>query len=463
MDWPIVVAVLVIGVAAGALIGWLAGSRGGVQAKATVTSLRQQLDGVVAERDSARIQVAEHAAEASNLKADLEGLRAGSEERQAALQAQIDRMSTLTDEIVNRFSVESGKTFESAQKKFLNEAKEVFGAAKETTEKSVNQILNPMKETLEEYRKDLRQLEQARKGAFDSITTQMQMVREGQENVAKEALKLRSALRSGTTVGRWGEEQCRNVLEGAGLVEGVDFDEQAATDDVEDRSRPDFVVKIPGGRKLIIDVKCSLDAFIKATETDDPIEQDRLLVEHAKAIKSHATGLSKREYQQKFKSSSNFVVMFVPGENFLHAAIQKDKELLRIARKGNVSVVGPTNLVSMAMTIAMLRDQARLQERAEQIRDVGLKLYKNLAVLGRNTNSFSSSLRTLLNKWSTLVGTIDGNLLSSARKFDELGVGLASSDVQPADVVEAEVKDSIRLLAGAPQATETDAGDGSEH
>ena len=281
-----------------------------------------------------------------------------------------------------------------------------------------------MKDTLQRYEADLRQLEKDRKGAYEGLNAQISIMREGQERVASEALRLRTALRSSTgDVGRWGEEQCRNVLEQAGLQEGIDFEEQVSTDVIGDRSKPDFIVNVPGNRRIIIDVKCSVDAYIGATETDDEAIKEKLLGDHMRAIRAHSKSLMQRSYQDKFKNSATFVVMFIPGENFLHAAIQRDSKLLSDGHKGNVIIVGPTNLLSIVLNVAALRDQARLAERAEEIGALGRKLYENISTLGRKAHAMSGAVRSVVRNWNELVSTLDGHWLSTAREFDKLRGG----------------------------------------
>ncbi|HET8534480.1 MAG TPA: DNA recombination protein RmuC, partial [Sphingomicrobium sp.] len=150
-------------------------------------------------------------------------------------------------------------------------------------------------------------------------------------------------------------------------------------------------------------------------------------------------------YQDKFKNSATFVVMFVPGENFLHAAIQRDPKLLSDGQKGNLIIVGPTNLLSIVLNVAALRDQARLAERAEHIGVLGRQLYENLSTLGKNAHAMSSAIRSVIRNWNQLAGTLDGRWLSTARKFDELGVGKASVDVREIELLEVDVRDVQKL------------------
>lgn len=439
MDAVLVIAVIA-GLVIGGLIAWLYASRESAAAKQTVDTLRLQLDAVIQERDANRTAAQ-----------DLAAVRATQGERDANYETRLAELKEFELRVENKFQDLAGKAVETAHDSFLKRAEEKLGATGKESAAKLETLLQPMKETLKRYEADLRKLEIDRQGAYQGLNAQIGMLREGQERVATEALRLRTALRSSTgEVGRWGEQQCRNVLEGAGLQEGIDFEEQVSTDTVGDRSKPDFVVNVPGNRRIVIDVKCSVDAYIGSTETDDDVLKEKLLNDHARAIRAHAQTLMKRSYQDKFKNSATFVVMFIPGENFLHAAIQRDRKLLSEGQKGNIVIVGPTNLLSIVLNVASLRDQARLAERAEQIGTLARRLYDNLSTLGKNAHSMSSAIRSVVSNWNKLVGTLDGHWLGTARKFDELGVGKGSPDIRELETIEADVRESQKLESLSP-------------
>ncbi len=441
---------VIVALAVGGVIGWLLGSRKSAAGEGVAESLRLQLDGVREERDAHALSLEKLRTENGELSVINAGLVASQDERDRSHQKQLESLET-------KFAEVGGKLLESAQKQFLERADSRFNQAGEKSEAKLKSLLQPVEATLKRYEDDLKLLEQSRRGAYDSLKDQIVLLRDGQEKVASEALRLRTALRSSTVdVGRWGEDQCRNVLERAGLQEGIDFEEQVSNEIQDDLSKPDFIVRLPGNRKIIIDVKCSLDAFMGASGTSDEILKAKFLEDHAKNIRNHARSLAKRSYQDKYKGSATFVVMFVPGENFLHAAIKGDSELLAEAHKGNVILVGPTNLLSLVLNVAAMRDQAKLAERAEQIGELGRRLYDNLSTLGKNSKAVANSLRSVLSNWNTLVGTLDGHWLSTARKFDEFGVGKLSENVRALDALEADIKEP-RKLAAPQSANEDDA------
>jgi DNA recombination protein RmuC len=472
MSAGVVVFVTIASLIVGLMVGWLlAGRTTGPmkserdEARAAAEEWRVKFNEAIvnlaAEAEKNRrlaeveAQLAVEREAAASLRADVAAFQRGEEEREKAHQEQLAQLRELQTKVETRFSELAGQAVETAHDKFLKRAEEKLGATGIQNEAKLNQLLQPVRETLQRYETNLRELEKDRKGAYEGLTAQLAIMREGQERVASEALRLRTALRSSTgDVGRWGEDQCRNVLERAGLQEGIDFEEQVSTDAVGDQSKPDFVVNVPGNRKIVIDVKCSVDAFIGATETDDEGLKEKLLNDHARAIRNHAQSLMKRSYQDKFKNSATFVVMFIPGENFLHAAVQRDLKLLSDGQKGNIMIVGPTNLLSIVLSVAALRDQARLQERAEQIGELGRRLYENLSTLGKKSHGMANAVRSVVNNWNGLVSTLDGHWLSTARRFDKLGVGKSTADVREIEALDVDVHEPRKL--GGMKATGQD-------
>ena len=453
---PIIAVIIIVAIAAGIGLGWFLGTRSGAPLRDELATLRDRIG--AAEREGATY--AERAARAEQLQKLRDAvtgerdeaqrlyaaLNAAQGERDKAVQKQVADLKDLEAKLEIKFGALAGQAIEQAHTSFLKRAEEKLGVSGAQNEAKLTELLQPMRLTLQRYEADLRELEKDRKGAYEGLNSQISMMREGQDRVATEALRLRTALRSSSgDVGRWGEDQCRNVLERAGLQEGIDFQEQVSTDKEGDRTKPDFVVNIPGDRTIVIDVKCSLDAFIGATETDEETVREKLLKDHTRAIRTHAQSLMKKSYQDKFRNSATFIVMFVPGENFLHAAIQRDRSLLSDGQKGNIMIVGPSNLLSIILNVAALRDQARLAERAENIGALGRRLYENLSTLGKKAHAMSGAMRSAVKNWNSLVTSLDGHWLSTARKFDELGVGKNSHDVREIDSLELSVSDAQKL------------------
>jgi DNA recombination protein RmuC len=282
-----------------------------------------------------------------------------------------------------------------------------------------------MRDALVRYEQRLGEVEKARQESYGKLDEAVRHVVLGQEKVSGATTRLETALRSsGAVAGRWGEEQCRNVLEAAGLVEGIDFTAQESVSGEGGRQRPDFLITLPGGRRLVVDVKCSLAAFVSAAEADTPEARQGLLEAHARAVRAHADGLARKEYWRSVadQGAVDFVVLFVPGENFLAAAVQHDRALLQDFFRRGVVLAGPVNLVAVARTVAALRDQARLAEEAERIATLGRELYDALRIMGGNFAAVQQALDGAVRKWNALVSQAETRVLARARRFPALGV-----------------------------------------
>jgi len=411
------------------------------------------LAAVRSERDAARAEAAEQAAEAARqreergrnatevamltrrnaelaeaererekLTAELSGLRAGQAERDRAHAAEVART-------VETFQALAAKALDGAQARLAESAdalmtrqREAAGAGLEANRNALAELIAPVKDTLVKYETRLGEVEAARTEAYGSLKEQLASVVLGQERVSGAAAKLETALRSsGKVAGRWGEEQCRNVLEAAGLVEGIDFETQWSVDGEDGKQRPDFKINLPGDRVLVIDVKCSIDAYISAAEAEDVATRQTYLAAHARAVKTHAEGLAKKDYAKAVGRAVEFVVLFVPGENFLGAALEQDRNLMNDFFKRQVVLAGPVNLVAVARTVGALRDQARLAKEAQEIAKLGRDLYDSIRIMGGNFNKVQKSLEAAVGNWNTLVGQVDSRVVGRARKLKDMG------------------------------------------
>jgi DNA recombination protein RmuC len=413
------------------------------------------LAGVRAERDAARAEAADAMAEASRqreergrnatevamlmkrndelrdaevererLTSQLSAIRAAQDERDRAHAAELARLT-------ETFQSVAGKALETAQAQFLQRADARFAEHQTLSETAVKSLLAPVAETLNRYEGELKKVEAARTEAYGGLKQQIEAVMLGQEKVSGAATKLETALRSsGKVAGRWGEEQCRNVLEAAGLVEGIDFETQWSVDGEDgNKQRPDFKINLPGGRVLVIDVKCSIDAYVSAAEADDAAVRQTFLAAHARAVRTHADGLAKKDYAKAVAGAVEFVVLFVPGENFLGAAVEHDRALMNDFFKRQVVLAGPVNLVAVARTVGALRDQARLAKEAAEIAKLGRDLYDSIRIMGNNFAAVQRSLEAAVGNWNKLVGQADARVLSRARRFKDMGAATGLEDL----------------------------------
>ena len=375
-------------------------------------------------------ELREAEAEREALTAELRALQAQQAERDRAHAAEVART-------VETFQSLAATALEGAQARLAERAealmvrqREAAGAGLEANRNQLAELIAPVKDTLLKYETRLGEVEAARVEAYGGLKEQLASVVLGQERVSGAAAKLETALRSsGKVAGRWGEEQCRNVLEAAGLVEGIDFETQWSVDSEDGaKQRPDFKINLPGGRVLVIDVKCSIDAYVSAAEADDAATRQTYLTAHARAVRTHADGLAKKDYAKAVGNAVEFVVLFVPGENFLGAALEQDRSLMNDFFKRQVVLAGPVNLVAVARTVGALRDQARLAKEAAEIAKLGRALYESIRLMTENFASMGKSLGTSVRNWNALVKQANGNLLGRAEKLKEKGAatGLAS-------------------------------------
>jgi DNA recombination protein RmuC len=392
-------------------------------------------------------------AEREQLAGELSALRATQAERDAAFAAEVARTT-------ERFEALASKALDGAQAKLAEAAeglmtrqREAAGAGLEANRNQLAELIAPMGETLKKYETRLGEVEAARTEAYGSLKEQLANVVLGQEKVSGAAAKLETALRSsGKVAGRWGEEQCRNVLEAAGLVEGIDFEAQWSVDGEDgNKQRPDFRINLPGDRVLVIDVKCSIDAYISAAEADDIAVRQTFLTAHARAVRTHADGLAKKDYSRAVGKAVEFVVLFVPGENFLGAALEQDRNLMNDFFKRQIVLAGPVNLVAVARTVAALRDQAKLARDAADIAKLGRELYDSIRIMGGNFAAVQKSLENTVGNWNKLVSQADARVVGRARKLKDMGAATGLDDLaELAPVAQVPMlPSSIELAASA--------------
>src|SRR3954449_10650444 len=303
---PAVITFVTLALVMGAVIGWLVGSRAAAGAKQTVDNLRLQLDEVVKERDANRGAVSE-----------LTGLKAAHEERERSFEQQLAALKDAKESLSAQFHEIANKLLGDARKSFLEQAGEKF-----------TQAVSPVETLLKTYQEKLQTIEKERVDHYAGLREAVELVRTGQGQVRDETRHLVNALRASPKArGRWGEQSLKNVLEQAGLSPFADFLTEVSVDTDDGRLRPDVIVRLPGGRKLIIDAKCSLNAFLDASEETDEAARTAHLQKHAASIRTHAQQLGSKNYWEQFGDAADYVVMYIPGEHFLTAALEQDDRL----------------------------------------------------------------------------------------------------------------------------------------
>jgi len=423
-----VIMVGLIALAIGALIGWLFGGREAAGAKETVGNLRLQLDEVVRERDANR-----------DAATRLAALEASQLEREKGFEARITELVEAKEALSSQFAEISNKLLAEAQETFLKRADQRFRQSEENAGQNLKALLQPVHERLERYETTVQKVEAERRDAFGMLSGQIEAMRTGTERVSAEAAKLVNALRNAPKArGRWGEQQLRNVLETCGLSEHCDFATEVSVADGEGgRLRPDVVVRVPGGQSLVIDAKVSLNEYQDAFGAVDEAVRDTHLTAHASAIRAHVNTLGAKAYWAQFDDAPDYVVMFIPGEHFLTAALEQDPTLWDYAFDKKVLLATPTNLIAIARTVAAVWRQERLAKEARQIGELGKELYERLAKAADDLRKVGSGLSTAVNNYNSFVASFETRSLVTARKFRELNIEPGRRDIDVLTPVEA--------------------------
>ena len=401
-----VIAFTVVALVVGAVIGWLWASREAAGAKQTVENLRLQLDGIVKERDSNRGAVSELAA-----------LKAAQEEREKSFQQQIEALKDAKESLSAQFHEIANKLLGDARKSFLEQAGEKF-----------TQAVSPVETLLKTYQEKLQTIEKERVDHYAGIREVVEQVKTGQGQVRDETRHLVNALRASPKArGRWGEQSLRNVLEQAGLTEHIDFQTEVSVDTDDGRLRPDVIVSLPAGRKLVIDAKCSLNAYLDACDEVDDEKRQACFHAHVASMRTHAQQLGSKAYWAQFGEAADYVIMYIPGEHFLAAALEQDPTLWDWAFERRVLLATPTNLVAITKTVASIWRQERLAEAAQEIANLGKELHSRLATMNEHMTRVGKNLATANSAYNQMVGSFESQVLTQAKRFETLGAGSAKT------------------------------------
>ncbi len=425
---------LLVTLAVGALLGWFAGSRANAALRADrdrreadfkaaitdlaaaeerareIPELRDQLDAIRDQRDAARIELAE-------LRVKAEGL----EER-----------------LTGQFREVAGTMLAETQAAFLKRAEDRFKESESVAGQNLKALLQPVTERLQRYEEGVAKVEAERRDAFGELKGQIEQMRIGQERVSTEAAKLVNSLRNAPkSRGRWGEQQLRNVLETCGLSEHTDFmTEVSVAQEDGGRLRPDAIVRVPGGKALVIDAKVSLNAYQDAFGAVDESERHIGLGQHAAAMKAHVNALGNKAYWTQFDDAPDYVIMFVPGEHFLSAALEHDPTLWDFAFEKRVLLATPTNLIAIARTVAAVWRQEMLAKEARQIGALGKELYDRLAKALGDLRTVGSGLNTAVKNFNAFASSLETRALVSARKLKELNIETGAREIESVPPVE---------------------------
>ena len=429
--FPLVAVLALLG---GLGLGWWLASR-------PVAALKAERDAARSEADERRTRVAAAAVEIAALQAERS-------ERERSHARQLEELNT-------RFEALAARVLEQAQGQFLARAEQRFAEADAKSQASLKAVLAPVAETLVKYESRLGEVEKARAESYGALSNAIAQVAQGQARVSDEAARLVTALRtSGKAAGSWGEQQLANTLEMAGLRAGIDFTLQTHVGTDSGGKRPDAIINLPGDRQLIIDSKCSLNDYLAALEGGSDLERQAAMKRHAAAVRAHARGLSEKAYWNEFGKAADFVIMFIPGENFLSAALEHDLALLGWAFEQRILLAGPINLLAIAKTVALNWRQEKLADEAREIGKLGADIYSAIAVMAEHLARMRKNLGETVGNYNDFIGSLERNVLPKARRFAEMGIDPGKKPVPTLAAVEAPVRSEQAAELLLPPAAE---------
>jgi DNA recombination protein RmuC len=409
-----VVIILIAGLAIGALVGWFA-------ARPARARLQAELD-----RDRAV-----HA----------ERLRAY-EDAEINLR---DAFQALSAEALKT----NNQAFLDLAETRLREARTEATSDIDARKKAIEALLAPMAKTLEDVDREIKDAERHRIETGAKLFEKIASLDVAGQNLRDETRRLTDALKKPGVRGRWGELQLKRVVELAGMVERCDFDEQHTLEADERKMRPDVIVRLPGGKHVVIDAKVPLDAYLRALEAPDETARRALLMDHARQVRNHLMQLSAKDYAIHVQPSPDFVIMFLPGEMFFSAALEQDPTLIEFGVERRVIPASPTTLIALLRAVAYGWQQEAVARDAQQIADVGRKLYDAVSKLAEHFDRLGSRLRGSIEAYNDAIGSLEGNVLVKARKFKELQAANGGDDIKPLDPI-----DRVPRMLQAPELTD---------
>jgi DNA recombination protein RmuC len=319
----------------------------------------------------------------------------------------------------------------------LREARTEAAGDIDARRKAIEDLLAPMAKTLEQVDREIKDAERRRVESSAQLLQRIASLDTAGQGLREETRRLTDALKRPGVRGRWGELQLKRVVELAGMLEYCDFMEQHTIQGADDeRIRPDVVVRLPGGKRIVVDAKAPLDAYLRALEAPDEIARQNLMSEHARQVRNHISQLSAKSYFDKVASTPEFVVMFLPGEMFFSAALEQDPGLIECGVEKRVIPASPTTLIALLRAAAYGWQQEAMEENARKISDLGKNLYEAVRTLGDRVQTLGTRLKSTLEAYNDSVGSLEGNVLVKARKFKELQAANGGEEIKALEPID---------------------------
>jgi DNA recombination protein RmuC len=366
------------------------------------------------------------------------------EQQYRDLQAALD---DARQKLADTFKALSADALQANNQAFLDLAKATLERTQEASRgdlelrrQAVADLVKPVRESLEKVDSRLRELEAARTAAYAALSEQVRALLETQAQLRSETGKLVTALRAPNVRGRWGEMQLKRVVEMAGMLEHCDFDSQQTVSTGEGRLRPDLLVRLPGGKNIVVDAKAPLEAYLAAAEASDEGTRRARLQDHARQVRAHMAALGRKSYWEQFDPAPEFVVLFLPGESFFSAALESDPSLIEAGAAQRIVLATPTTLIALLRAVAYGWQQEGLARNAVEISRLGKELYKRLADLSTHWARLGKNLDRAVEAYNSATGSLESRVLVTARKFIELETGAFGVEIEAAEPVDTRAR-----------------------
>lgn len=441
---------------AGVLLGWIAAGtrmRREIERRAAAENAAARVSQLEAHLAADQEQLRSQQARLAQLESELRAERRSAEEKLQLLTGAQAAFSQAFRALSAEALSQNNQSFLQLATATLEKYQAGARGELEARQRAVDELVQPLRESLQKVDGVLGAMEQSRIAAYAALSDQLRGLVETQLPMLRgETANLVKALRQPTVRGRWGEMQLHRVVEMAGMLEHCDFLEQESRQTDSGALRPDLVVKLPGGKQLVIDAKAPLAAYLEAAETNDEALREQRLNEHARQVRDHIIALGRKAYWEQFSPTPEFVVMFLPGEMFFSAALQQDPALIEFGVSERVIPATPTTLIALLRAVAYGWRQEALAANAQEVAELGKELFARLSVLGRHWSEVGERLNRAVDAYNRSVATLENRVLVSARRFRDLKAAPEDAEIAlqaPVELVTRALQ-APELLAGLP-------------